>query len=209
MKYIALAAEYHQIIRVKRIGLFFRVCNDPSVTEWWPWTKPGYITTTRRQSNNQWSGGIVALRAPKNSECKNPLEMFSPRFSGSRQHPPHWFSSKGPNSQRGVLPISVVGIERYFKEKRHGNFTTELFLHDNSRAHRALATHNTLAYLGFQFLDHSPYSSDLDPSDYHLFHGLKNNWKVAIFLPTRRSLPPRRLGWTDKFLNFFWVACKS
>ena len=37
----------------------------------------------------------------------------------------------------------------------------------------------------------------------------QNNWKVAIFRPTRRSLLQRRPGWTDKLLNFFWVACKS
>jgi len=37
----------------------------------------------------------------------------------------------------------------------------------------------------------------------------KNNWKFSIFLPTRRSLLPRRPGWTDKFLNFCWVAYKS
>jgi len=36
----------------------------------------------------------------------------------------------------------------------------------------------------------------------------KNNWKVAIFRPTR-SLLPQRPGWMDKLLNFFWVACKS
>ena len=35
---------------------------------------------TRRQSNNHWSGGIAAHPAPKNSECKSPLEKFSPRF---------------------------------------------------------------------------------------------------------------------------------
>ena len=34
----------------------------------------------------------------------------------------------------------------------------------------------------------------------------KNNWKVAIFRPTR-SLLPRRPGWTDNFLNCFWVSC--
>ena len=32
MKNIALAAEYRRIIAVKCIGLFYRVCNDPSVT---------------------------------------------------------------------------------------------------------------------------------------------------------------------------------
>jgi len=45
--------------------------------DWWPWTKPGYITMTRGQSNNEWSRGIAAYPAPKNSECKNLLEKFS------------------------------------------------------------------------------------------------------------------------------------
>ena len=52
----------------------------PIGRDWWPWTKPGYINMTRRQSNNQCSGGIAAHTAAKNSECKNPLEKFSPRF---------------------------------------------------------------------------------------------------------------------------------
>ena len=37
----------------------------------------------------------------------------------------------------------------------------------------------------------------------------KNNWKIAIFRPTRRSLLPRRPGWTDNHLNCFWVSLKS
>jgi len=37
---------------------------------------------THRQSNNQWSGGIAAHPVPENSECKNLLEKFSPRFFG-------------------------------------------------------------------------------------------------------------------------------
>jgi hypothetical protein len=42
---------------------------------------------TQIQSNNQWSGGIVAQPAlpQTNSECKNPLEMFSPRIFGIDQ----------------------------------------------------------------------------------------------------------------------------
>jgi hypothetical protein len=32
-----------------------------------------------------------------------------------------------------------------------------------------------LTYMGFQCLDHPPYSTDLASSDYHLFPGLKNN----------------------------------
>ena len=38
-------------------------------------------------------------------------------FLGSRQHPPHWLSSKGPNYQRWVSFISAGAIEGYFEEK--------------------------------------------------------------------------------------------
>ena len=38
-------------------------------------------------------------------------------FLGSRQHPAHWLSSKGPNYQRGVLHNSVGAIEGHFEGK--------------------------------------------------------------------------------------------
>jgi histone-lysine N-methyltransferase SETMAR len=44
-----------------------------------------------------------------------------------------------------------------------------LVLHDNAPAHRAIITQKKLTYLGFQYLDHAPYSPDLAPSNYHLF----------------------------------------
>jgi len=50
-------------------------------------------------------------------------------------------------------------------------------LHDNAPAHRAHATRKKLAYLGFQYLDHPPYSPDPALSDYHLFSGLKKQLK--------------------------------
>ena len=65
-----------------QIWNFFGAIQMISCRECWPWTKPGYITMSRRQSNDQWSGGTAAHPAPKNSECKNPLEKFSSRFFG-------------------------------------------------------------------------------------------------------------------------------
>ena len=53
-----------------------------SCRDWWTWTKPGYITVTRRQSNNEWSGGIAAHPAQKKSEWKNPPRKFWPWFFG-------------------------------------------------------------------------------------------------------------------------------
>ena len=100
---------------------FFRRDLNDFCRDWWPWTKPGYITMTRIQCNNQWSGGITVHPVPKNSEYKNPLEKFSPRFfilgGGSRRHPPHWLSSTGPNYQRGVLLIFAGDIEGHFEKK--------------------------------------------------------------------------------------------
>ena len=67
----------------------------------------------------------------------------------------------------------LVQFKDVLKEKRLGKFTKEvLFSHDIDPAHRALATLKKLAYLGFQYLDHPPYSTDLAPSDYHPFPGL-------------------------------------
>jgi len=53
-----------------------------SCREWWPWTKPGCITATRRQNNNQRSGGIVAHPAPKKFRVQKSAGKFSPRFFG-------------------------------------------------------------------------------------------------------------------------------
>ena len=99
-------------------GIFFGAIQMISCRDGWPQTRPGYITMTRRQRNNHWSGGIAAHPAPKNSECKNPLGKISPRFfGGSRRHPPHWLSSKGPNYQRGVLLISAGATAGHFEGK--------------------------------------------------------------------------------------------
>jgi len=60
------------------------------------------------------------------------------------------------------------------KEKRRRKLTKGvLFLRDKIPVHWALATQKKLAHLGFQCLDHPPYSPDLALSDYHLFPGLK------------------------------------
>jgi len=92
--------------------------------------------------------------------------------------------------QDGILPIHyllngqtinaeyysslLVQLKDILKEKRRGKVTNGvLFLHDNAPDYRVLATQKKLVYLGFQCLDHPPYSPDLAPSEYHLYPGLK------------------------------------
>jgi len=86
-------------------------------------------------------------------------------------------------STRSITHLLLVQLKDILKEKRRGAEVTEgiLFLHDNAPAHRALASQKKLAYLGFQYLDHPPYSPDLAPSDYHLFPGLKKQLKGRHF----------------------------
>jgi len=68
------------------------------------------------------------------------------------------------------------------KEKRRGKVTNGvLFFYDNAAAHWELATQKKLAYLGFQRLDHPPYFPDPAPLDYHLFPGLKKQFKGRHF----------------------------
>ena len=117
-KYLKADQKHQRCQSSEQYLEFFGAIQLISCRNWWPWTKPGYITMTRRQSNNQWSGGMAAHPAPKNSEWQNPLENFSPRlFLGSRRHPPHCLSSKGPNYQRGVLLISAGASEGHFEGK--------------------------------------------------------------------------------------------
>jgi hypothetical protein len=69
------------------------------------------------QSNSQWSGGIALQTAPKNSECKNPLEKFSPRFFGINTASFSLIIFQKPNYQRGKLLISAGANEGHFGGK--------------------------------------------------------------------------------------------
>ena len=143
---------------------------------------------TRRQSNNQWSGSIAAHPAQKNSECKNPLEKFSPRF----------FGIKTASSSLIIFQMATLSTPSnthlcwcnwrtfWWKNAGRGKVTKGiLFLHDNAPAHRALASQKKPANLAFQCLDRPPYSPDLAPSDYHLFPGLKKTIEISPFFVRR------------------------
>jgi len=98
----------------------------------------------------------------------------------------------------------MVQLKDTLKEKCRGKFTNGvLFLHDNAPAYRALSTQKKLAYLGFQCLDHAPYSPDLAPSDYHLFPGLKKELKGRHFFSEAEVIAAAKTCLDGKISEFF------
>jgi len=164
----------------------------------------------RRQSNNQWSGGIAAHPAPKNSECKNPLEKFSPQFSGIKMASSSLiYLPKGQTINAEYYSSLLVQLKDILKEKCCGKVIKGvLFLHDNAPANRALTTQKKLAYLGFQCLEHPPYSPDLAPSDYHLFPGLKIRLKGRHFSSDGDVIAAAETWLDGQLSEFFfeWLA---
>ena len=103
----------------------------------------------------------------------------------------------------------LVQLKDILKEKRRGKVTKcVLFLHDNAPVHRALGTQKKLAYLGFQCLNHPPYSSDLAPSDYHLFSGLKKQLKGRHFSSDAEVIAAAETCLDGQLSEFFfeWLA---
>ena len=69
-------------------------------------------------------------------------------------------------------------LKEALKEKRRARLRKGvLFLQDNAPPHKAGKTMDVLKNLGFQCIDHPPYSPDLAPSDYFLFPNLKKALK--------------------------------
>ena len=179
-----------------------------SCHDWWQWTKPGYITMTRRQSNNQWSGSIAAHPAPKNSKFRNPLEKFSPRLFGIKTAS-SWLIiifQRAKLSTQSITHLCWCNWRTFWRKNVVGRSPRGScscmtmpwltgHLHWPTWASSVLITHPILRiwprWTTTCFLD------------------WKNNWKVTIFSLMLRSLLPWRPGWTNNLLNFFWMACRS
>jgi len=130
---------------------------------------------SRRQSNNQWSGGIAAHPAPKKFRVqKSAGKVLASIFCDQDGILLTDYLPKGQTINAEYYSSLLVQLKDILKEKCRGKVIKGvLFFHENTPAHRALAAQKKLAYLGFQHLQHPPCSPDLAPSDYRLFPELK------------------------------------
>jgi histone-lysine N-methyltransferase SETMAR len=121
---------------------------------------------TRKQSSNKWSGGIAAHPAPEKIPSAKICWKSSQIFWDQDGILLSDYLPRGQIINAEYYRSLLVQLKDTLKETHRGNFTkVVLFLHDNSPANWALATQKKLVYLGFQCLDHPPYSPDLAPSD--------------------------------------------
>jgi len=94
----------------------------------------------RRQCSNQWNFGIANYPSPNNSECKRPFKNLSNRIFGMKTA-----SSSLIIFQRAKWTVHSITYLWWWQdilgEKCGENyFKVVLVLHDNTPAHRALAT---------------------------------------------------------------------
>ena len=114
----------------------------------------------------------------QHSSSPHPKKFRVQKFAGKFLASTFWnhdvillidYLPKGQTINAEYYSSLLVQLKDILKEKHREVTKGVLFLHDNAPAHRALASQKRLAYLGFQCLDHPPYSPDLAPSNYRLF----------------------------------------
>jgi len=133
-----------------------------------------YYDPETKQQSMEWQHS--GSPCPKKFQVQKSTEKVLASIFWSRWHLLIDYFPKGRTINAVYYSSLLVQLKDIWKEKHCGKVTKGvLFFQDNAPAHQALATQKKLAYLGFQYLDHPPYSPDLAPSDYHLLPGLKNN----------------------------------
>ena len=82
-------------------------------------------------------------------------------------------------------------------------------MQDNAPPHKAGKTMDVLKNLGFQCIDHPPYSPDLAPSDYFLFPNLKKALKGRKFSNDSEVIAAAEQYFSDQTSEFFLEGLKK
>ena len=161
---------------------------------------------TRRQSNNEWSGGIADHPAL-------PQKIPSAKSAGKVLASIFWdkdgillidYLQKGQTINAEYYSSLLVQLKDFVSKKAagsspswSGSCTTMPRLTRHFQPRRNRTTWASSVLITHPILRFWPHRTTTCSQDW------KNNWKFAIFYPTPRSLLPWRPGWTDNLLNFF------
>jgi histone-lysine N-methyltransferase SETMAR len=91
------------------------------------------------------------------------------------------FNAPGTTIMSEVYCETLNKLRRSIRNKRCSLLTKGIiFLHDNTRPHTSARTNALIKLYNWKIFDHTPYSPDLAPSDYHLLT------KMKVWLATQR-----------------------
>uniref|UniRef100_A0A914DZI5 Transposase n=1 Tax=Acrobeloides nanus TaxID=290746 RepID=A0A914DZI5_9BILA len=112
-----------------------------------------------------------------------------------------WWGRRGPIFwellEQGKTVNSDVYCEQLEKTRRtlRNRRIPVIFLDDNAKPYRSRQTRQKIADLGWETLDHPPYSPDMAPSDFYLFRSLEHWLKGKKF----RTIEEMRQSLTEFF----------
>jgi len=138
--------------------------------------KPGSTTTSRKPRKRARNGAVPPHQNRKKIRTKRSAGkvmltlLWDKRGAILELHMPRG------NTVTSATYADVLKnhLRPAIKSKRCGLQSTGVLLqHDNARRHTARSTVATIQDLSFECLPHPPYSSDLAPSDFHVFGPLK------------------------------------
>ena len=148
----------------------------------------------------------MAHPAPKNSKCTKPLKKFSPRYFGiKRASSSLIIFQRAKLSTRSITHLCWCNWRTFCSKNAAGrspnvsrSCTTIPRLTGHLQPRRNWPTWASNVLITHPILRIWPRRTTTCSMDW------KKQLKVRQFLPTRRSLLPRRPGWTDNVLNFFF-----
>ncbi|XP_045458103.1 histone-lysine N-methyltransferase SETMAR-like [Melitaea cinxia] len=96
-------------------------------------------------------------------------------------------------------------LKEAIKQKRRGKLTKGvLLLHDNASVHKSRVALAALLKVGFDILNHPPYSPDLASSDYNLFQKMKKELRAKKFTTGDEVKEAVSAYFEDKNKTFFY-----
>lgn len=115
---------------------------------------------------------------------QTPAHFPKPKLHPKKVMVTVWWSAAGLIHHSFLNSGETITAEKYCQDidKMHDRLQQKqpalvnrkgpILLHDNARPHVSMITRQKLHNLGYETLDHPPYSPDLSPTDYHFFKDL-------------------------------------
>ncbi|GFX15217.1 mariner Mos1 transposase [Trichonephila clavipes] len=143
--------------------------------------KRGYPIAPRNQNNSRWNGDthLHPSRSKPNKLCQS--ARLWEQCSGIGVVFGWWTLCHKEQRSTQVPTVSLYGTSEEQNKRRDMLLKRVLLLHDNGSPYTSRTSRELIESFVWEVLDHSPYSPDLAPGDFHLFGYLKHSLGGKLF----------------------------